>query len=362
MFEGLVNALGGAGIASAVAVILAIAAILIIGYFIYALFRSLTGSGRLHRGRNAQPRVAVLDMTPVDQKRQLVLIRRDEVEHLVLIGGLNDVLIESGIVRQPAGRRIDPAFANESSAAPKRAEPEPVAMPRAPAAQVRKPAAAPAPAPVAVPVAPVAQEVPEPRLETPAEPTLTVPQAAPQVQPPRPVQPPRSMATPTLPTARPAPQAPESSGTMQLRGTTGIPQQAAPAAAEPAEFAKSESTEPTPAPQPLQVRSFASNVQIPRQQPLTAKPAATAPAVTPPAPSGNAGASKNDIESFLTAELNTRSAAKSAQATTPAPAATAQPEKPEPEAARKEATKMPTLEDEMDALLRDFTLESPERR
>lgn len=46
--------------------------------------------GRKHR-------LAVVDATAVDNRRRLVLVRRDSVEHLLLIGGHNDLVIEDGI-------------------------------------------------------------------------------------------------------------------------------------------------------------------------------------------------------------------------------------------------------------------------
>jgi hypothetical protein len=67
------------------------------------------GSGRLGgvgmRGR--QPRLAVIDYASVDGRRRLILVRRDNVEHLVMIGGPTDVVIEPNIVRgAPAPRDI----------------------------------------------------------------------------------------------------------------------------------------------------------------------------------------------------------------------------------------------------------------
>ena len=55
------------------------------------------------RGRT--PRLGVMDVTRVDDKRRLVLVRRDDVEHLILVGGDNDVLIEGNILRIPASRQ-----------------------------------------------------------------------------------------------------------------------------------------------------------------------------------------------------------------------------------------------------------------
>jgi hypothetical protein len=55
------------------------------------------GSGA-GRGRQ-QPRLAVIDAANVDGRRRLVLIRRDNIEHLLMIGGPSDVVVEANIVR-----------------------------------------------------------------------------------------------------------------------------------------------------------------------------------------------------------------------------------------------------------------------
>src|SRR5919204_6737340 len=54
--------------------------------------------------RGRQPRLAVIDAAAVDGRRRLVLIRRDNVEHLLMIGGPTDVVIEPNIVRAASGR------------------------------------------------------------------------------------------------------------------------------------------------------------------------------------------------------------------------------------------------------------------
>ena len=51
------------------------------------------------KARGRQPRLAVIDAAAVDSRRRLILIRRDNVEHLMMIGGPSDVLIEQNIVR-----------------------------------------------------------------------------------------------------------------------------------------------------------------------------------------------------------------------------------------------------------------------
>jgi hypothetical protein len=65
------------------------------------------GSGRLTSasGRGRQPRLAVIDAAAVDARRKLILVRRDNVEHLVMIGGPTDVVIEPNIVRAAAANR-----------------------------------------------------------------------------------------------------------------------------------------------------------------------------------------------------------------------------------------------------------------
>jgi hypothetical protein len=55
--------------------------------------------------RGRQPRLAVIDAATVDGRRRLVLIRRDNVEHLLMIGGPSDVVIEPNIVRAAGAPR-----------------------------------------------------------------------------------------------------------------------------------------------------------------------------------------------------------------------------------------------------------------
>ena len=44
-----------------------------------------------------EPRLAVVELANMDGRRKLILIRRDDVEHLVMTGGPVDVVIETGI-------------------------------------------------------------------------------------------------------------------------------------------------------------------------------------------------------------------------------------------------------------------------
>ena len=54
------------------------------------------------RRRNASRRVGVIESVQLDGKRNIVLVRRDDTEHLVLVGGRTDVVIEPNIMRRPA--------------------------------------------------------------------------------------------------------------------------------------------------------------------------------------------------------------------------------------------------------------------
>ncbi len=65
------------------------------------------GASRLggSSARGRQPRLAVIDYASVDGRRRLILVRRDNVEHLLMIGGPTDVVVEPNIVRAVAAPR-----------------------------------------------------------------------------------------------------------------------------------------------------------------------------------------------------------------------------------------------------------------
>jgi hypothetical protein len=99
MFE----ALFGAGMPLAVRFFLAFLIVLgLIGGTAWAVRRF--GAGRLgaSSARGRQPRLAVIDYATVDTRRRLILVRRDNIEHLLMIGGPTDVVVESNIVRAAA--------------------------------------------------------------------------------------------------------------------------------------------------------------------------------------------------------------------------------------------------------------------
>ena len=54
------------------------------------------GLGGRFIAAGATRRLAILEVLPLDGKRRLVLLKRDGVEHLVLLGQQSDLVIERG--------------------------------------------------------------------------------------------------------------------------------------------------------------------------------------------------------------------------------------------------------------------------
>jgi hypothetical protein len=72
---------------------IAAAALYFAGYF------PLPPSAAAFFGPRAEKRLDVVEQSNVDGRRRLVLIRRDDVEHLIMTGGPVDVVIETNIDR-----------------------------------------------------------------------------------------------------------------------------------------------------------------------------------------------------------------------------------------------------------------------
>jgi flagellar protein FliO/FliZ len=77
-----------------------------------------------------QTRLSVIEGAAAPGGRRLILIRRDNVEHLLMIGGRSDVVIEANIVRAAAPAREAPPPARPQRVPP--AE-EPATWPAEPA-------------------------------------------------------------------------------------------------------------------------------------------------------------------------------------------------------------------------------------
>lgn len=134
----------------ALPVIIALAAIVAL-IVLLLLRRLLRGGSRngtyVAGGRNRKARLAVMDATAIDSYRRLVLVRRDDVEHLLLIGGSADVVVESNI-RHANGRQVavEPVY-DQPEELPELTPPAPAARHQTPAAPAV--ASAPRPAPPA---------------------------------------------------------------------------------------------------------------------------------------------------------------------------------------------------------------------
>jgi flagellar biogenesis protein FliO len=128
------------------------------------------GAARLAAGRGRQPRLAVIDAASIDGRRKLIIIRRDNVEHLLMIGGPTDVVVETNIVRAGAANQREAPAARSAESLPRAAalpegpnwpQPEPVIAPRP--ERPRPLAEEPAPAPMTpAPSPPALRAVPEP--------------------------------------------------------------------------------------------------------------------------------------------------------------------------------------------------------
>ena len=79
--------------------------------------------GNSNRGR--MPRLAVIDAAAVDGRRRLVLVRRDNVEHLLMIGGPTDIVVEPNIVRAMPARDQIPQRPPSATEPPPRIAPLP---------------------------------------------------------------------------------------------------------------------------------------------------------------------------------------------------------------------------------------------
>jgi flagellar protein FliO/FliZ len=120
--------------------VIVVLALLALAFWLVRRFAGGRLGGGATRGR--QPRLAVIDQATVDSRRRLVLVRRDNVEHLLIIGGPSDVVVEQNIVRAttPPREGVRPPAADtlpravplgEDSMWPLQPEPAPKAEPAA---------------------------------------------------------------------------------------------------------------------------------------------------------------------------------------------------------------------------------------
>jgi flagellar protein FliO/FliZ len=271
---------------TALKVVFALIVVLLLLALAFWLLRKFGGerlSNAAARGR--QPRLAVIDAASVDGRRRLVLIRRDNVEHLLMIGGPTDVVVEPNIVRAGAPAR-DPAPARPPATGD--------TLPRAvPLGEGTMWPLQPEPAPRLEPVQRV--DPPPPRIEPAPRPQ----RPPPMVEPPRP---PAPIEEPTQ-WAEPEPEPPPPPPPRERR-----PRTADPLAGLAEELARAPAPEAAPVEPPPR--------QVPRrearpQRPQPAPPPAPAPQPTAEAEFNPAAADQNLAEMAQRLEAALRRPAKS---------------------------------------------------
>jgi hypothetical protein len=99
------NELLGPTIGPIAAIAVAVLVTLLVLWLVWLAIRRYRTGLFLAGGRGRQPRLAVIDATPVDSHRRLILVRRDDVEHLLMIGGPSDIVVEAGIGRSPSTQK-----------------------------------------------------------------------------------------------------------------------------------------------------------------------------------------------------------------------------------------------------------------
>ncbi|AMN43284.1 flagellar biosynthetic protein FliO [Rhodoplanes sp. Z2-YC6860] len=255
--------------------------------------------------RGRQPRLAVVDAAAIDGRRKLVIVRRDNAEHLLMIGGPTDVVVETNILR--AG----PLAAREGTPARNGNEPQLRAVPE--------------PAPWQPDVAPQPQPAPVMRAapRVAADDAWDTPEiASPAVQAPPPIH-----AQPVMPAppVRPVRPADTLASLAQELSQPQAPRVAQPEAVPPAPAPVAVAPQP-PAPPPDQsLAEMAQRLEAALRRPATPKviaeagtsrvavaPEAKAPARQPRVvvgaqPKGNtqtAAAQPNNLEQEMASLLN----------------------------------------------------------
>lgn len=128
--------------------VVVVAAALFLLFLLSRLLGSRNRPNPRRAGTATRARLAVVDTAQVDASRQLILVRRDDVEHLILVGGPSDVVVESRIgaigseprtamPSESPARMVQPAKPTPSRAIEPTAAPEPVKRPPAPEAPMR---------------------------------------------------------------------------------------------------------------------------------------------------------------------------------------------------------------------------------
>jgi flagellar protein FliO/FliZ len=85
-------------------------AVLVGAWILWAVLKKVMSNGgpNLFSGRDRR-RLGLVEWTSIGGGRQLLLVRRDNIEHLILTGGPLDVVVESGIGKEPPSPSPAPA-------------------------------------------------------------------------------------------------------------------------------------------------------------------------------------------------------------------------------------------------------------
>lgn len=165
-------------------------ALIIAVIFLRWIWKSISGGTFVHGGKD-QRRLAVVDATAVDNRRRLVLVRRDNVEHLVMIGGMSDVLIESNIGQRKASVQVESFEEPEKVRPAEKRKVEPQAAAPAVAAAAPERPEAPVPQAALEPVAAAPDVSPQtpstPTVESEVAPIAPKPSPAARPEPPAPL-------------------------------------------------------------------------------------------------------------------------------------------------------------------------------
>lgn len=115
----------GTTLVTSVLALVAVLALAVLGLWLLKL--TMKGTSTLGRGRNR--RLGVVEQLQIDARRQVLIIRRDDVEHVIMTGGGQDLVVETGI---PVTRPTQPAVPTARNKLP---EPPAGEIPAPPAAR-----------------------------------------------------------------------------------------------------------------------------------------------------------------------------------------------------------------------------------
>lgn len=308
---------------------LIVLALIVLTFWAIRRFGGIGLGASAARGR--QPRLAVIDAAAVDGRRRLVLIRRDNVEHLLMIGGPSDIVIEQNIVRA-----VPVASPREAPA------------PRSPGlAEVMARAAEPTPAPRessgrttaepgrTEPAMPRGGELPSLRPEGPSRPEAT---AKPEPAPPH------RIAEPVVRPPAPA----ESRGRLPEMPVRPAPP-LTPAPKPAPEPTVSAHARPAPPASDAELTDMAQRLEAALRRPVAPGQARIEPGLAKPAPVPEAGPRPSPVPFGappVVREAGKAPAAKP-EAPRPTPAGSAPPGQPE----AKPKSVLDSLEQEMASLL-----------